>query len=48
MRNPEKAVRLSEEHLDMRWVNYKDAIELSNYKDFVEMLKRYEDVVRNL
>lgn len=46
LRDPEKEVRLSEEHLDMKWVDYENAIELANYKDFVEMLGRFEDIIK--
>lgn len=47
LKNPKKEVKLSEEHLDMKWLDYKRAIEFSNYKDFVEMLGQYEDIIKN-
>lgn len=47
LNDPEKPVKLSEEHLDMAWAKYARAIELANYPDFVTMLGKYEGIIRN-
>lgn len=47
LKDPEKEVTLSEEHLELSWAKYSDAIKLANYKDFVDMLGRYDDIIRN-
>lgn len=41
-----KEIRLSEEHLDMRWVNCTNASELANYPEFIKMLGRYDEIIR--
>ena len=45
--DPEKPVKLSDEHRDLRWLPLKQACELSGYKDMNEVLTECEEAIRN-
>lgn len=47
MKDPEKEIRLSEEHLEFKWVNFQEASTLANYPDFLVMLGKYQEIVQN-
>lgn len=46
LKDPQKQVKLSEEHLDMKWLNLEASSQLANYSDFVTMLREYEEIIR--
>lgn len=46
LKNPNTEVTLSEEHLDMKWATYQEATTLANYPEFVEMLQKYEGIIK--
>lgn len=48
LKDSEKEVKLSEEHLDMKWLSFDAATKLANFPDFVAMLREYEEIIRNL
>ena len=45
LKDPQKEVKLSEEHLDMKWLNLEAASQLADYPDFVKMLREYEEII---
>jgi bis(5'-nucleosidyl)-tetraphosphatase len=46
--NPDKEVRLSEEHQGFRWLALKEACELAKYEDMQNALKKCEEKLKQL
>lgn len=46
--NPRQDPILSEEHTEFRWLPKKEAVELSGYKDFQEMVEHFDDQIKTL
>lgn len=48
MRNDQKNPTLSDEHTEFRWLNKDEAISLSGYKNFAEMVQYFHDKIGSL
>lgn len=48
IRNAQKNPTLSDEHTEFRWLNKDEAISLSGYQDFAEMVRYFHDKIGNL
>lgn len=48
LRDPQKDPILSDEHTEFRWLKKDDAISLSGYADFAEMVNHFHDRISQL
>lgn len=48
VKDPQHDPTLSEEHTEFRWASKADAIRLSGYVDFIEMLEFFHDQIKTL
>jgi bis(5'-nucleosidyl)-tetraphosphatase len=48
LKNPQHMPTLSEEHTEFKFLNKVDAIELSGYKDFADMVEWFDGEVRKI
>lgn len=44
--DPSKEVKLSDEHQDLKWLERDDAIEIAGYKDFADMVRHFDDKIK--
>lgn len=48
VKNPLQDPILSEEHTEFKWLPKKEAIQLSGFKDFEEMVGYFDDIIKSL
>lgn len=48
LRDPSNDPKLSDEHTEFRWLPKNEAISLSGYKDFAEMVNHFYDIILKL
>jgi len=48
LKNPHQNPILSEEHTEFKWLPKREAVELSGFKDFEEMVEHFDDQIKTL
>ena len=48
LKNPDFPVKLSKEHTDMKWLNIEDAVEIAEYEDMQQTLRKAYSYINSI